>query len=166
MEEGSSSGWCKTTKLEKCTGDVTVQSRKQKKFPLYELEIKLKWEGQLWDAGRQGEVRGVGPRDDPRSERGDVRRSGDDGPARRREAGQDAAQGGDADGRREEDPRVVHDLCQAAQGVDLLRQGRGLCRTQAGRTGRSLQQHLRHWRGRVDQGRRRQDQIPPRRHLP
>jgi len=28
---------------------VTVQSRKQKKFPLYELEIKLKWEGQLWD---------------------------------------------------------------------------------------------------------------------
>ena len=50
MEEGSSSGWCKTTKLEKCTGDVTVQSRKQKKFPLYELEIKLKWEGQLWDA--------------------------------------------------------------------------------------------------------------------
>ena len=54
MEEGSSSGWCKTTKLEKCTGDVTVQSRKQKKFPLYELEIKLKWEGQLWD--EQGKV--------------------------------------------------------------------------------------------------------------
>jgi len=26
-----------------------VQSRKQKKFPLYELELKLKWEGQLWD---------------------------------------------------------------------------------------------------------------------
>jgi len=50
IDEGSSSGWCKTTKLEKCTGDVTVQSRKQKKFPLYELEIKLKWEGQLWDA--------------------------------------------------------------------------------------------------------------------
>merc|ERR1719231_238471 len=49
MDEGSSSGWCKMTKLEKCTGDVTVQSRKQKKFPLYELEIKLKWEGQLWD---------------------------------------------------------------------------------------------------------------------
>lgn len=32
------------------TGEVTVQSRKQKKFPLYELEITLKWEGQLWDA--------------------------------------------------------------------------------------------------------------------
>jgi len=49
IEEGSGQGWCKTTKLEKCTGDVTVQSRKQKKFPLYELEIKLTWEGQLWD---------------------------------------------------------------------------------------------------------------------
>ena len=35
--------------MDKCSGDVTVQSRKQKKFPLYELEIKLKWEGQLWD---------------------------------------------------------------------------------------------------------------------
>jgi len=50
MDESSGSGWCKTTKLEKCSGDVTVQSRKQKKFPLYELEIKIKWEGQLWDA--------------------------------------------------------------------------------------------------------------------
>merc|ERR1719502_2172753 len=50
MDEGSSSGWCKTTSLDKCAGDVTVQSRKQKKFPLYELEIKIKWEGQLWDA--------------------------------------------------------------------------------------------------------------------
>ena len=50
MDEGSASGWCKTTALEKCTGDVTVQSRKQKKFPLYELELKIKWEGQLWDA--------------------------------------------------------------------------------------------------------------------
>jgi len=49
MDEGSSSGWCKTTSLEKCAGDVTVQSRKQKRFPLYELEIKIKWEGQLWD---------------------------------------------------------------------------------------------------------------------
>merc|ERR1719502_678331 len=50
MDEGSSSGWCKTTSLDKCAGDVTVQSRKQKKFPLYELELKIKWEGQLWDA--------------------------------------------------------------------------------------------------------------------
>lgn len=50
LDEGSSSGWCKVTKMEKCSGDVTVQSRKQKKFPLYELEIKLKWEGQIWDA--------------------------------------------------------------------------------------------------------------------
>merc|ERR1719502_830161 len=49
MDEGSSSGWCKTTSLDKCAGDVTVQSRKQKKFPLYELELKIKWEGQLWD---------------------------------------------------------------------------------------------------------------------
>ena len=49
MDEASGKGWCKTTKLEKCTGDVTVQSRKQKKFPLYELEIKIKWEGQVWD---------------------------------------------------------------------------------------------------------------------
>jgi len=49
MEEGSSKGWCKITELEKLSGEVTVQSRKQKKFPLYELEITLKWEGQLWD---------------------------------------------------------------------------------------------------------------------
>jgi len=45
-----STGNCKITALEKCSGDVTVQSRKQKKFPLYELELTLKWEGQLWDA--------------------------------------------------------------------------------------------------------------------
>uniref|UniRef100_A0A7S2NE20 Activator of Hsp90 ATPase AHSA1-like N-terminal domain-containing protein n=1 Tax=Haptolina brevifila TaxID=156173 RepID=A0A7S2NE20_9EUKA len=49
MEEGSSKGWCKITSLDKMNGEVTVQSRKQKKFPLYELEIGLKWEGQLWD---------------------------------------------------------------------------------------------------------------------
>ena len=42
-------GWCKVTAMEKCEGDVTVQSRKQKKFPLYELEITLKWEGELYD---------------------------------------------------------------------------------------------------------------------
>ena len=45
-----SKGTCKVTEMEKCSGDVTVQSRKQKKFPLYELEIVLKWEGQLLDA--------------------------------------------------------------------------------------------------------------------
>jgi len=60
MDEGSSSGWCKTTKLEKCSGDVTVQSRKQKKFPLYELEIKLKWEGQLWDEDGKVKAEGSG----------------------------------------------------------------------------------------------------------
>jgi len=49
MEEGSSKGWCKITSLDKMSGEVTVQSRKQKKFPLYELELTLKWEGQLWD---------------------------------------------------------------------------------------------------------------------
>lgn len=54
MEEGSSQGFCKVTELDKCTGDVTVQSRKQKKFPLYELELKLKWEGQLWDDAVRG----------------------------------------------------------------------------------------------------------------
>jgi len=42
-------GCCKITSLAKMTGNVTVQSRKQKKFPLYELELKLKWEGQLWN---------------------------------------------------------------------------------------------------------------------
>merc|ERR1719197_705122 len=36
-----STGSCKVTELEKMTGDVTVQSRKQKKFPLYELEITV-----------------------------------------------------------------------------------------------------------------------------
>ena len=49
MDEGEQSGWCKVTSVDKCAGDVTVQSRKQKKFPLYELEIVLKWEGQLFD---------------------------------------------------------------------------------------------------------------------
>lgn len=49
MEEGSSKGWCKTLSIETMTGDVTLQARKQKQFPLYELEIVLKWEGQLWD---------------------------------------------------------------------------------------------------------------------
>ena len=48
LDEESGKGWCKTTSLEKMTGDVTVQSRKQKKFPLYELELKIKWEGQPW----------------------------------------------------------------------------------------------------------------------
>ena len=48
FEDGT--GYAKVTEVEKIEGDVTVQSRKQKKFPLYELEIKLKWEGQLWDA--------------------------------------------------------------------------------------------------------------------
>ena len=45
-----STGSCKVCKLEKMVGDVTVQARKQKKFPLYELEITLNWEGQLFDA--------------------------------------------------------------------------------------------------------------------
>ena len=45
-----STGSCKVCKVEKMTGDVTVQARKQKKFPLYELEITLNWEGQLFDA--------------------------------------------------------------------------------------------------------------------
>ena len=45
-----STGVCKITAMDKCTGDVTVQSRKQKKFPLYELEIVLKWEGSLYDS--------------------------------------------------------------------------------------------------------------------
>ena len=42
-------GSCKVCGLEKMTGEVTVQSRKKKKFPLYELELTIKWEGQLWD---------------------------------------------------------------------------------------------------------------------
>lgn len=49
LDEGEAKGWCKVTEIDKFSGDVTVQSRKQKKFPLYELEITLKWEGQLWD---------------------------------------------------------------------------------------------------------------------
>ena len=48
--EDASTGWCKVTELEKMVGDVTVQARKQKKFPLYELEIVLKWEGSLYDS--------------------------------------------------------------------------------------------------------------------
>jgi len=49
IDEGSSKGWCKVISLESMSGEVTVQSRKKKKFPLYELEIVLAWEGQLWD---------------------------------------------------------------------------------------------------------------------
>lgn len=49
FEAGSNKGTCTVTSLDKMSGGVTVQSRKQKKFPLYELEITLKWEGQLWD---------------------------------------------------------------------------------------------------------------------
>ena len=45
-----STGTCQISAVEKIMGDVTVQARKQKKFPLYELEITLKWEGQLFDA--------------------------------------------------------------------------------------------------------------------
>ena len=53
FEDGT--GYAKVTEVEKIEGDVTVQSRKQKKFPLYELEITLKWEGQLYDD--QGKVK-------------------------------------------------------------------------------------------------------------
>jgi len=42
-------GKCTITSLDKMSGEVTVQSRKQKKFPLYELELTLKWSGELYD---------------------------------------------------------------------------------------------------------------------
>lgn len=45
-----STGSCKITKVESITGEVSLQSRKQRRFALYELDIKLKWEGQLFDA--------------------------------------------------------------------------------------------------------------------
>ena len=41
LDESSNKGWCKITSLDKMEGEVTVQSRKQKKFPLYELELTL-----------------------------------------------------------------------------------------------------------------------------
>jgi len=41
-------GKCTITSLESMSGTVTVQSRKKKKFALYELELVLKWEGQLF----------------------------------------------------------------------------------------------------------------------
>jgi len=41
-------GFVKVVELEKMKGDVTVQSRKQKKFPLYELELVLTWKGEVW----------------------------------------------------------------------------------------------------------------------
>jgi len=50
FEADSKKGKCTITELEKMTGEVTVQSRKQKKFPLYELELTLLWSGELWDA--------------------------------------------------------------------------------------------------------------------
>jgi len=43
-------GSCKITKVDSITGEVSLQSRKQRRFALYELDIKLKWEGQLFDA--------------------------------------------------------------------------------------------------------------------
>lgn len=54
FDEGSTKGKCTITKLDKCDGEVTVQSRKQKKFPLYELELTLIWAGELW--GDDGKV--------------------------------------------------------------------------------------------------------------
>mmetsp|Transcript_43202 Transcript_43202/g.71843 ORF Transcript_43202/g.71843 Transcript_43202/m.71843 type:complete len:337 (-) Transcript_43202:292-1302(-) len=45
----NTSGRCKISELDKMKGDVTVQARKQKRFPLYELELTITWEGQLWD---------------------------------------------------------------------------------------------------------------------
>ena len=47
--DDASKGWCKVLSIESMVGDVTLQARKQKQFPLYELEITLKWEGQLYD---------------------------------------------------------------------------------------------------------------------
>jgi len=39
----------KVLKLDTITGEVSLQSRKQRKFALYELDLKVKWEGQLFD---------------------------------------------------------------------------------------------------------------------
>jgi len=50
----------KLLSLETMKGDVTVQSRKQKRFPLYELELTIRWEGQLFDASGGTAVEGKG----------------------------------------------------------------------------------------------------------
>jgi len=39
----------KVLKVDSITGEVTLQSRKQRKFALYELDLKVKWEAQLFD---------------------------------------------------------------------------------------------------------------------
>lgn len=41
---------CKVTKVSSISGEVSLQSRKQRRFALYELDINLNWEGQIFDA--------------------------------------------------------------------------------------------------------------------
>jgi len=53
-------GSCKITAIDSITGEVTLQSRKQRRFAIYELDISLKWEGQYFDADGKADVEAKG----------------------------------------------------------------------------------------------------------
>lgn len=55
-----STGFVKVTSVDSITGEVSLQSRKQRRFALYELDITLKWEGQFYDAAGAAEVEAKG----------------------------------------------------------------------------------------------------------
>merc|ERR1712196_608265 len=54
------------TTVDKITGECNIQSRKGRKFALYELEIHLKWEGTMWDSEGKtiAEAKGTAKYDD------------------------------------------------------------------------------------------------------
>ncbi|KAJ1623168.1 activator of Hsp90 ATPase [Pavlovales sp. CCMP2436] len=49
-------GSCKLVKVDSISGEVSLQSRKNRRFALYELDITVKWEGQLFDAEGKTDV--------------------------------------------------------------------------------------------------------------
>eukprot|EP00201_Polytomella_parva_P016325 CAMPEP_0175055516 /NCGR_PEP_ID=MMETSP0052_2-20121109/10128_1 /TAXON_ID=51329 ORGANISM="Polytomella parva, Strain SAG 63-3" /NCGR_SAMPLE_ID=MMETSP0052_2 /ASSEMBLY_ACC=CAM_ASM_000194 /LENGTH=372 /DNA_ID=CAMNT_0016320379 /DNA_START=46 /DNA_END=1164 /DNA_ORIENTATION=+ len=57
---GSSGPYCKTTGVDSVTGEAFINIRKQKLIPSYELEIKIKWEGEIREENgeKKGEAKG------------------------------------------------------------------------------------------------------------
>lgn len=49
-------GACKVVSVDSIAGEVSLQSRKQRRFAIYELDITLKWEGQWFDADGKADV--------------------------------------------------------------------------------------------------------------
>lgn len=50
-------GWVKVTSLEKCEGDASVSNRKGKRIVAFELDVTLKWKGQVDYEDVEGELR-------------------------------------------------------------------------------------------------------------